>query len=393
MKHKKTSALALVCVLLLMAGATTVFATSAQTEPVRQTEPAPQTEPVPQAESSLLEQLEQSIVYEDGGLSFTIPAGGGWSIWISGRIEAEGMGGMSVHYLEAESAAGSWESGKTYRFETADGPYDSLTMTAAVDGGETDIDLTAWLPGAVAGSQEALSAEAAAQWDEILAAYVPFGLTYRFEDPDHDGNGLTMYYQGREVRGIVDGGTWITEHMGNGAYGEDAAELYAVYEDGRLAGLRFATEEEQAQWTQQREQSGAAAPAADETAFVWPVQEGGTVSAGFGGQEAAFHSGMDIASAEGSIILAAADGTVAETGFSASDGNYLVLDHGNGLETYYAHCRDFTVQEGDAVKAGGMIGAVGSTGMATGPHLHFEVRQDGEAQDPLAYLGGAPAEP
>lgn len=371
MKLKKTSALALVCALLLVAGVTTVFATSAQADTV------------PQPESGPLEQLEESIVYMDGRLSFTIPEGGDWSIWIGGRIVTDG-GGMSVHYLEAESAAGSWESGKTYRFALADGPYDSLTMTAAVDGEETDIDLTAWLPGAAAGPQEALSAEAAAQWDEILAAYVPFGLSYRFEDPDHDGNGLTMYYQGREVRGIVDGETWITEHMGNGAYGEDAAELYAVYEDGRLAGLRFATEEEQAQWTQQREQS-AAAPA-DETAFVWPVQEGGTVSAGFGGQEAVFHSGVDIASAEGSIILAAADGTVSETGFNASDGNYLVLDHGDGLKTYYAHCRDFTVQEGDVVKAGGMIGAVGSTGMATGPHLHFEVRQDGEARDPAGYF-------
>lgn len=88
----------------------------------------------------------------------------------------------------------------------------------------------------------------------------------------------------------------------------------------------------------------------------------------------------------GGVILAAADGTVAETGYNASAGNYLVLDHGNGLETFYAHCRDFTVGEGDAVNAGGMIGAVGSTGMSTGPHLHFEVRQDGEAQDPLGYF-------
>lgn len=387
MKLKKTPALALVCALLLVAGVTTVFATSAQADAV------------PQSESGPLEQLEESIVYMDGRLSFTIPEGGAaWSIWIGGRIVTDG-GGMSVHYLEAESAAGSWESGKTYRFALADGPYDSLIMTAAVDGEETDIDLTAWLPGAAAGPQEALSAEAAAQWDEILAAYVPFGLSYRFEDPDHDGNGLTMYYQGREVRGIVDGETWITEHMGNGAYGEDAAELYAVYEDGRLAGLRFATEEEQAQWTQQREQSGAAAPA-DETAFVWPVQEGGTVSNSFGsrwapgGQEAVFHSGVDIASAEGSIILAAANGTVSETGFNASDGNYLVLDHGNGLETFYAHCRDIAVQAGDAVQAGEMIGAVGSTGMSTGPHLHFEVRQDGEARDPMGcWPGGTPELP
>ncbi|WP_298031497.1 M23 family metallopeptidase [uncultured Dysosmobacter sp.] len=146
--------------------------------------------------------------------------------------------------------------------------------------------------------------------------------------------------------------------------------------------------------------------------FQWPVQGSRTVSRSnpFGRREIAvdnepdpeepidreqleaqlekmrFHSGIDIPAPEGEVILAAADGTVTETGFDASHGNYLVIDHGDGLQTLYAHCRNVDVQEGDPVKAGEMLGAVGKTGMATGPHLHFEVRQDGEIQNPVAYF-------
>lgn len=316
MKLKKTSALALACALLLVCGVTAVFATSARTEPVPRADSA--------AEPTPLDQLEESIVCVDGRLSFTVPEGGAWSIWIGGRVKTDGVG-MSVHYLETESAAGSWEGGKTYQFEATDGPYDSLTMTAAVDGEERDIDLTAYLTGEDGGLRAEVSADVAAQWDELLAPYVPLGLTYRFDDPDRDGNGLAMSYQGREVRGIVDGGTWITEHTGNSAYGEDAAELYAVYEDGGLAGLRFASEEEQAQWTRQREESGGAAPA-EGVWLQWPVQDGDRfVSQTFGGrwrpggESQVFHSGIDIPAEQGSVILAAADGTVSETGYNASE--------------------------------------------------------------------------
>lgn len=109
-------------------------------------------------------------------------------------------------------------------------------------------------------NDEALYAESsrqsAAEWDRVLSPYVEFGLTYTFDDPDHDGNGLTMAFQGHEVRGIFDGqeGVWITEHTGNGTYGPDAVELCAVYTNGVLTGLRLATPEEQAEWTAGREQ-------------------------------------------------------------------------------------------------------------------------------------------
>ncbi len=128
--------------------------------------------------------------------------------------------------------------------------------------------------------------------------------------------------------------------------------------------------------------------------FQWPVQGTNTISLSNpygsrvkpGGQGETVHAGIDIPAPEGEVILAAADGTVSEVGFDPERGNYLVLDHGDGLTTLYGQCRDFTVEEGDTVRAGEMIGAVGSTGMSTGPHLHFEVRQDDEPQNPVAYF-------
>ena len=122
--------------------------------------------------------------------------------------------------------------------------------------------------------------------------------------------------------------------------------------------------------------------------FQWPLQDSRTISLSnpYGEVNGSFHTGIDIPAQEGEVILAAADGTVSEAGFDAEWGNYLVLDHGDGLSTLYGQCRDFTVEEGDTVRAGEMIGAVGKTGMATGPHLHFEVRQDGESQNPVAYF-------
>lgn len=132
----------------------------------------------------------------------------------------------------------------------------------------------------------------------------------------------------------------------------------------------------------------------ESTWFSWPVQDSNTVSLsnryGYrwnpGGETRTFHPGIDIPAEQGAVVLAAADGTVIEAGFDADRGNYLVLDHGDGLTTVYAQCRNLEAEEGDTVKAGEMIAAVGSTGKSTGPHLCFQVWQDGEAQNPVAYF-------
>jgi hypothetical protein len=98
------------------------------------------------------------------------------------------------------------------------------------------------------------------------------------------------------------------------------------------------------------------------------------------------HEGIDLGLPEGSPIYAAKSGIVTFAAYTAGYGNLVKLDHGNGLETYYAHCSRLDVTEGRQVEAGDQIAAVGSTGNSTGPHLHFEVRQDGIAQDPAAWL-------
>lgn len=132
--------------------------------------------------------------------------------------------------------------------------------------------------------------------------------------------------------------------------------------------------------------------------FLWPVQ--GPITSDFGYRfifgETNFHRGIDIAAPSGTAINAGADGTVVFAGERGSYGNLVILSHGNGFLTYYAHCSKLLVQAGDTVTQGQPIAAVGSTGRSTGPHCHFEVRYQNELIDPLFYLPGennAPARP
>lgn len=99
-----------------------------------------------------------------------------------------------------------------------------------------------------------------------------------------------------------------------------------------------------------------------------------------------FHDGIDIANKVGTSINAYRDGTVTKTGWTDSYGNYIIIDHGGGLETYYIHLSGFDVSNGDSVSAGQLIGRMGKTGSATGSHLQFEVRLNGTPQNPWDYL-------
>ena len=99
-----------------------------------------------------------------------------------------------------------------------------------------------------------------------------------------------------------------------------------------------------------------------------------------------FHPGVDIANKVGTSILAYAGGTVTKTGWTNSYGNYIVIDHGGGLETYYIHLSGFDVSVGDSVSGGQLIGRMGKTGSATGSHLQFEVRVNGSAVNPWDYI-------
>ena len=125
----------------------------------------------------------------------------------------------------------------------------------------------------------------------------------------------------------------------------------------------------------------------------WPLPVAGTITSQFGHRvdpitgEVSSHTGTDIACAEGTPILAAADGIVTVANgldsWGGSYGYYIQIDHGGGLETLYAHCSSICITNGQQVQAGQVIGYVGHTGRATGRHLHFEVRANGNRVNPL----------
>jgi murein DD-endopeptidase MepM/ murein hydrolase activator NlpD len=116
----------------------------------------------------------------------------------------------------------------------------------------------------------------------------------------------------------------------------------------------------------------------------WPVS--GPVTSGFGLRWGRMHEGIDIAVAEGTPVRAAGAGTVIYAGWMGGYGNLVVVDHGNGLSTAYAHNSSLGVGVGQSVTAGQVVSYSGNTGNSTGPHVHFEVRVNGSAVDPLSYL-------
>ncbi len=98
------------------------------------------------------------------------------------------------------------------------------------------------------------------------------------------------------------------------------------------------------------------------------------------------HTGLDIACNTGTDIKVVSNGTVTFSGKKGSYGNLIIVDHGNGVETWYGHCSKLYAKVGDTVTAGDIVAAVGSTGNSTGPHLHFEIRINGECVNPQNYV-------
>jgi murein DD-endopeptidase MepM/ murein hydrolase activator NlpD len=127
---------------------------------------------------------------------------------------------------------------------------------------------------------------------------------------------------------------------------------------------------------------GDASPSA--AGFIWPVN--GPVTSGFGMRWGRMHEGIDIGVASGTPIHAAASGRVVYSGWMSGYGNLVAIDHGRGISTAYAHQSSIAVGNGQTVSQGQVIGYVGCTGHCFGPHLHFEVRINGSAVDPLGYL-------
>lgn len=127
--------------------------------------------------------------------------------------------------------------------------------------------------------------------------------------------------------------------------------------------------------------------------LIWPAPASKRITSVYGPRKHpikktnSFHTGVDIGAGNKTNIVAAASGTVIVSTYNSSYGNYVVLDHGGGMSTLYAHMSQRKVKVGDNVAAGSVIGLVGSTGLSTGPHLHFEVRLDGKHTSPNSYLG------
>jgi len=124
--------------------------------------------------------------------------------------------------------------------------------------------------------------------------------------------------------------------------------------------------------------------AASAAGYVWPVH--GVLTSGFGWRWGRMHEGIDIAVSNGTPVVAAASGTVIVAGWMGGYGNLVVVDHGGGVSTAYGHNTSVTVGVGQQVAQGQLIAYSGNTGHSTGPHVHFEVRINGGAVDPMGYL-------
>jgi len=122
--------------------------------------------------------------------------------------------------------------------------------------------------------------------------------------------------------------------------------------------------------------------------FAWPAD--GQISSRFGPRGHATHDGIDISAPEGSAIKAAADGVVIYSDVLRGYGNVVIINHKDGLSTVYAHNRSNVARVGARVRRGDVIAWLGQTGKTTGPNLHFEVRRNNVARDPLRYLPGNP---
>ena len=118
--------------------------------------------------------------------------------------------------------------------------------------------------------------------------------------------------------------------------------------------------------------------------WSWPVD--GVTSSDYGWRNGNFHHGLDVATPSGSLIRAARGGKVVKTGWLGVYGLIILLDHGNGVQTLYAHNSKILAKVGDLVEMGEGISISGSTGKSTGPHLHFEIRCNGKTINPEYYL-------
>jgi len=174
--------------------------------------------------------------------------------------------------------------------------------------------------------------------------------------------GSTSLTEQERIASIKDGIDWLSKE--------------ATIQEESLQELSLAAEKKSSRW--------AATPS------IWPVK--GWVTSGFGPrvspftEKPAWHDGLDIGAAANAPVQAPAQGRVTAVGFDPKLGILVKLDHGFGIETLYGHLAKSLVKEGQRVKRGEVVGLVGSSGLATGPHLHYMVKVHGQALDPVKYI-------
>jgi murein DD-endopeptidase MepM/ murein hydrolase activator NlpD len=167
---------------------------------------------------------------------------------------------------------------------------------------------------------------------------------------------------------------------------------------GRIRALRARCELQAASYRQNKTPLAARRRIWQRIPLIRPVPAG-YISSRFGGRidpfthQEDFHAGLDIRAPSGSPVYATADGVVAAAGWQAAYGLMVVIDHGVGLETRYAHAGELLVSEGDKVHRGQLVARVGSSGRVTAPHLHYEVRRNGGCLDPERFLAVSFLEP
>lgn len=179
-----------------------------------------------------------------------------------------------------------------------------------------------------------------------------------------------------------------TRVLTTGSHGEKTVTYRVTRENGReVERTKVAEEVTRKPVTQVIARGTARIPSLGTGRFGWPLPSGtGTITSPFGWRWGRMHNGVDIAAPSGTPIRASDSGIVSFSGFRSSYGNLVIIEHGNGYSTYYAHNSKNLVSQGQQVSKGQTIALVGRTGFATGPHVHFEIRYNGNPMDPMRFF-------
>lgn len=213
---------------------------------------------------------------------------------------------------------------------------------------------------------------------------LPEGMTLLQAQESLNSQGTKQPGEGHEADGVSESSKGVS-----GLVDLEERELVKVVQSNlalldKEAAVQEKTLEELTQVAEQKSSRWSATPS------IWPVK--GWVTSGFGPrvspftEKPAWHDGLDIGAAANAPVQAPAQGRVTTVGFDPKLGNLVKLDHGYGVETLYGHLAKALVKEGQRVRRGDVVGLVGSTGLATGPHLHYMVKVNGQALDPSKYI-------